>query len=118
MKTYIGQRPADEEIGDCRVFVKDESGETCHLRHVVAPSPAGFEWGYGGSGPADTALSILADFFDEQPTREQIRRGNMKAWAFHQPFKWQFISPAPYAGFTLTEQQISDWLGEQEGGAE
>jgi hypothetical protein len=29
------------------------------LRHVVWHSPAGMNWGYGGSGPADCARSIL-----------------------------------------------------------
>jgi hypothetical protein len=31
------------------------------LPHVVRHSPTGFEWGYGGSGPADLALSIVCD---------------------------------------------------------
>jgi len=31
------------------------------LKHIVEHSPTGFQWGYGGSGPADLALSILAD---------------------------------------------------------
>jgi hypothetical protein len=29
------------------------------LRHVVRHSPTGLSWGYGGSGPADTARSLL-----------------------------------------------------------
>ena len=33
------------------------------IKHICAHSPDGFEWGYGGSGPADTALSILHDYF-------------------------------------------------------
>ena len=35
------------------------SGKSRPLRHVVLHSPTGFGWGYGGSGPADLALSIL-----------------------------------------------------------
>jgi hypothetical protein len=31
------------------------------LRHVVRHSPTGFEWGYGGSGPADLARCLLLD---------------------------------------------------------
>lgn len=31
------------------------------LRHVVKHSPAGFEWGYEGSGPADLARCLLID---------------------------------------------------------
>ena len=29
-------------------------------------SPTGFEWGYGGSGPAQLALSILQEATDEE----------------------------------------------------
>ncbi len=36
------------------------------LRHVMYHNPTGFEWGYGGSGPADLALSILAHYFKER----------------------------------------------------
>jgi hypothetical protein len=31
------------------------------LVHVIEHSPTGLEWGYGGSGPSDTALSLLTD---------------------------------------------------------
>ncbi|MBT9252140.1 MAG: hypothetical protein KM296_00220 [Brockia lithotrophica] len=34
------------------------------LHHVERHSPTGFEWGYGGSGPADLALSILHDYLN------------------------------------------------------
>ncbi len=30
-------------------------------------SPDGFSWGYGGSGPAQLALAILADHFQRRP---------------------------------------------------
>lgn len=30
-------------------------------------SPTGFGWGYNGSGPAQTALAILADYFAKRP---------------------------------------------------
>ena len=111
MKTYIAQRPADDAIGNCVVVVKD-APRTYALRHVVYHSPTGFEWGYGGSGPADTALSILANYFDESPERREI--SNTHAWYHHQAFKWHFIAPAPRKGFTLTEQQISEWLQAQQ----
>lgn len=45
-------------------------------------SPTGFEWGYGGSGPAQLALAILADaLLDDQ-----------RAIKLHQPFKWKVIA--------------------------
>ena len=48
-------------------------------------SPTGFEWGYGGSGPAQLALAILADALDDDE----------RAARLHQEFKWRVIAPLP-----------------------
>jgi hypothetical protein len=63
-------------------------------------SPTGFEWGYGGSGPAQLALAILADQCgnDEQ------------ALNFHQRFKWAVISELPYRSWTLTSDAVAQAL--------
>ena len=45
-------------------------------------SPTGFEWGYGGSGPAQLALAILADAL----------RNDRLALKLHQRFKWAVIA--------------------------
>ncbi len=124
MKMYKGQRPADDEscpersrrIGGCRVYVI-EGDKARPLYHVKYHSDA-FEWGYGGSGPADTSLSILADYFGEKRlNRKQIERGESRAWQWHQPFKWArfAVAPADHTGFTITEEQITEWLTKQEG---
>jgi len=42
-------------------------------------SPTGFSWGYGGSGPAQLALALLADALKDDE----------RALRLHQPFKWQ-----------------------------
>ena len=59
-------------------------------------SPTGFEWGYGGSGPAQLALAILADHLgdDEQ------------AFNFHHRFKWKVIAELPGRGWTITSEDI------------
>lgn len=82
--------------GDVSVTVDGEP-----LRHVVVHSPSGFNWGYGGSGPADLALSILADFFGENPTREQLNSGECLCWQHHQRFKWELIAGAQQQGFEI-----------------
>ena len=66
-------------------------------------SPTGFAWGYSGSGPAQLALAILADHTgdDEQ------------ALDLYQDFKRAFIATAPEEGFTLTSEQVSEWLSQQ-----
>ena len=111
-KQYVGQRPADDHIGDCRVFVVI-GDQVEPLHHVVHHSPTGFEWGYGGSGPADLALSILADYFNERPTPEQLYHGHCRCWQLHQPFKRAFVAGADSKGFTITSAQIAEWLKTQ-----
>ncbi len=58
-RVYVGVRTA-EGPGDTTVYV-EQCGRRRPLCHVVHHSPSGLSWGYGGSGPADTALSILAN---------------------------------------------------------
>lgn len=63
-------------------------------------SPTGFECGYGGSGPAQLALALLADHFGD----------DQKAVELHQPFKWAVVAKLPKRGWTLTSEQISQAL--------
>ena len=44
----------------CKVFRPDGTPLPLHLE-VYDHSPTGFEWGFGGSGPAQLALAILVD---------------------------------------------------------
>jgi len=70
------------------------------LRHRVLRSPSGMEWGYGGSGPADLALSILADC-----------TGNLAyAERFHQQFKFDVVARLPQDGFSLSEDEVRAWV--------
>lgn len=71
-KTYHGRREAG---GSCTVWVVDEPLELLEAEAVSESarrelplrldlhghSPTGFQWGYGGSGPAHLALAMLAD---------------------------------------------------------
>jgi len=73
---------AGERRSGCNVVVKVRNGRQEPLEHLVHHSPDGFNWGYGGSGPADLARSIIADVTgDENPHP-----------AIYQPFKWEFVS--------------------------
>lgn len=88
-KTYLG-RPA----GDLVVVL--DGDHTYRLPHIAYHSPTGYAWGYAGSGPADLALSILADYFGEA---EETVLGHVrsmwaprsKAAALHQHFKSAFL---------------------------
>jgi hypothetical protein len=58
-------------------------------------SPTGFEWGYGGSGPAQLALALLADCLSDNT-----------AVTWHQDFKSSVVAGLPRPGWILTEEQI------------
>lgn len=57
-------------------------------------SPDGFQWGYGGSGPGQAALAILADYYDDET-----------AMKHYQKFKWEVVSNLP-AEWELTAHEI------------
>jgi hypothetical protein len=61
-------------------------------------SPAGFEWGYLGSGPAQLALALLADVVGEE-----------WAEARHQEFKLEVVSHFPHRGWELAREDIAAW---------
>ena len=67
---------------------------------IVRHSPTGFECGYGGSGPAQTALAILLDHTGDPEFADR----------HHQAFKWQFIAPAPRFGFLIFAERIDAWI--------
>lgn len=82
----------------------DDNNVTANVEHRwKAHSPPGFEFGYGGSGPADLALNILLKF---GLSRE-------RAWSLHQDFKWAFVAKVPRRGGTIKAQDISDWIDKQ-----
>jgi hypothetical protein len=99
MKLYIGTRNSR----GCVVTVHDGQFPPYALSRrldLANHSPTGFEWGYGGSGPAQLALAILADF-GLSPNR---------ALRLHQRFKFSVIGNLSGDHFELTGDAIRDWL--------
>jgi hypothetical protein len=69
--------------------------------HLMNHSPGGFYWGYNGSGPAQLALSILQDHFNNDE----------KALKYYQDFKNDIIAKLDKKRvFTLTSNQINEWF--------
>lgn len=62
-------------------------------------SPDGPEWGYGGSGPAQLALAVLADFAGPNVALRQ-----------YQKFKWAFVQYWDKGGWVLTGEVVRVWL--------
>ena len=94
---YLGRR---EEDG-VRVVREGEDGTSGPLPtrlDLRNHSPTGFEWGYGGSGPAQLALALLADAL-----------GDERAQAAYQPFKFQVVARFPHPGWEITRGDIEAW---------
>jgi hypothetical protein len=90
------------------------SGRSRSLRHVVLHSPTGFGWGYGGSGPADLALSLLCDVLGERPSEKQLYHGRFKAQPYYQAFKREFVTGWEFGSrFEIDSETILAWLRKQ-----
>lgn len=114
-----------------------------NVAHVVSHSPTGFECGYGGSGPADLALSVMhallppvpeaeeaaLDALDgreleaalDDPMRTTVRAGasgqrvSALAWQLHQRFKADFIARMPREGGMVPIAEIRAWIEAERG---
>lgn len=118
-KIYVGNRSSI--LGKITVQVIDinidlpiegepEKIDGIPLKHYFLHSPDGFEWGYGGSGPADLALAILINYFGEDPSQGDLYIGASKAQEHHQDFKWAFISKIKTSTWVIREKAIKEWL--------
>ena len=65
-------------------------------------SPNGFNWGYGGSGPAQLALALLLDATGDQ---------NLSLM-YHQRFKWQVVA-AWQGDWHISDEAIRLWIARQ-----
>lgn len=63
-------------------------------------SPTGFEWGYGGSGPAQLALAILADATEDASLAIRL----------HQDFKAEVVSKLNSQVWALSRGWVLLWV--------
>jgi Family of unknown function (DUF6166) len=99
-KTYIGTPRRESGSGQPIVTVCD--GQKCQalpLRlDLFNHSPTGFSWGYGGSGPAQLALALLADALGD----------DYRAIRLHHAFKFKVVAAWPEGErWWITADQIS-----------
>lgn len=125
---YVGKVDGN---GKTRVNVLFENAPGCRLPlrlDLWNHSPTGFNWGYGGSGPAQLALAILAfhfnnnkDFAEETCVAKKIKYpnyyntvGDGLAVLLHQQFKFAVIAHLDQGkDWVLTTRQIRDWCLEK-----
>jgi hypothetical protein len=73
-------------------------------RDLQNHSPAGFEWGYEGSGPAQLALAILAD----------CTKDDAYALEKHQQFKRWVVANLPAEGWVISAADVMRALVEMQ----
>jgi hypothetical protein len=98
---YIGSRYPD---GRVYVGVIEDGAVTEPLPHIEHHSPDGFEWGYGGSGPADLALSMLAHAMGESDP-DKIPP------ALYQQFKFDYIATLDRnRNWEISRSAVMSWI--------
>jgi len=66
-------------------------------QRIANHSPDGFNWGYGGSGPAQLALGVLLDYYGKDAP--ELR--------YYQDFKFRVVAALPQeSDWTMTGAQI------------
>jgi hypothetical protein len=140
-RTYIGVRTFRSQGGAVASVLVEQAGTRTPLRHVPVHSPTGLEWGYGGSGPADTALAILLDATGEanllprsafrSPLSKRARAAleKTRSYALYQSFKWEVVARLPKTStdlehairpvpadtaveeWRITQDDVLGWLG-------
>ena len=94
MKIYRGTRTTE----GTHVTV-EEDGHTRALdprRDLRDHSPTDFEWGYGGSGPAQLALALAADVLGDDE----------RALDVYQRLKFKLVGGLDRDGWELTEDRL------------
>ena len=67
---------------------------------LVEQSPTGFNWGYGGSGPAQLAIATLAD----------LTVDDLYSKARYMSFKWDVVAKPPSLGWVRHEDRFQEWV--------
>jgi len=63
-------------------------------------SPTGFAWGYGGSGPAQLALAMLAEVLEDPSV----------ALFYYHDFKDEEIARIPAGPWLIPESYVQGWI--------
>jgi hypothetical protein len=95
MKRYIGSRKKD----GCQVTVMEDGRPSRPLAlrlDLRNHSPTGFEWGYGGSGPAQLALALAMDVLGDADRAQRV----------YQTLKFKLVGRLPDHGWELSEDQL------------
>jgi hypothetical protein len=99
---YGGIRP---DHGTPMILDQPDGTDLDPRRDLINHSPSGLRWGYLGSGPAQTALAIMADLFDD-----------VYADRYHQRFARDFVADLPADEWAKTKAAIREFCIKNYGG--
>jgi hypothetical protein len=109
MCNYIGRRLQNGRVRVYKVstvcYALDDEliGPSLNPRFdLYNHSPTGFEWGYCGSGPAQLALAICADYLQDDKLALKV----------YQYFKDKVIAAQPKQGFVLSGAYVDEMIQE------
>lgn len=100
MKIYKGERTEE----GCKVTV--DGRELNPRLDLWKHSPSGFEWGYGGSGPAQLALALASNALGRGKANDEL------AVRVHQTVKATVVCRLHQDGWTLTEKDVKAAIAE------
>jgi hypothetical protein len=84
-------------LGRNRAWLNGVELDTDKSRELRDHSPGGFEWGYGGSGPAQLAVAICSELWPDLWTR------------IYQDFKWMYLATLTDADSTAVNIDLSEF---------
>ena len=129
MRTYTGKRfnendPEYTRTGHAIKVTYLDSGLLKEVRGVkplpIQPSrdisshSSEFNWGYGGSGPAQLALALVYDAIKQDNPTLSLMEVRGKALYHYQDFKWAYVIGWDDT-WEITSKDIVNWLWKEFG---
>jgi hypothetical protein len=102
---YRGRRDPAAPVGE--EYTVTVNGDECLPKRydLLSASPSGFSWSFGGSGPSQLSIALLAHAFDDEFACEH-----------HQQFKREVVANLPEDRWTLRTSELDAWRREVVGG--
>jgi hypothetical protein len=106
MKAYTGYRVLDQRghpvANQVMVHEEGRPSRPLALRHDLRLHSQEFNWGYGGSGPAQLALALAADVLGDDEQAQDV----------YQSLKFKVVGRLPADGWSLSEDQLRQSIRE------
>tara|TARA_X000000950_G_scaffold289016_1_gene409095 strand:- start:245 stop:682 length:438 start_codon:yes stop_codon:yes gene_type:complete len=110
-----GQRTKKYKKGSDFTMVrnpKDDFDLQFNFKQLVCRhSPTGLEFGYGGSGPSDTALNILLNYFS---SGSGVVSGTEMEWinSHYHRFKEKYVAPMRREGGVIKLEDVKKFIAD------